>query len=355
VDGPSYDLFICHAGEDKTSFVAPLAHALSAFGVSVWYDEFSLSLGDSLSRKIDEGLAHSHYGLVVLSPAFFAKHWPEYELRGLTARESLGKKVILPIWLNVSREDVIRFSPPLADKIAISSQLGSPTKIAAGIIEVIRPDLFTKIHRRLLFRLTVKRAEVQMVEAKEIRPAPIRHETFPDELLGRIRLIRAALLGPYPHSMEFWLDGFKRDAHPSSEIVLWEHVAAVYLEYVSMTRLKPHQHEAVFKLIWKLKEGTDESKTSTIAADLPEGALETIRKLTKFKLPYLDFDEPMNWLESEPSRSEGATGLDDSELESFPNDVPEHLIRELVEEIEKEERASSPGKHLNERTEDGPS
>src|SRR5208282_276000 len=109
-----WDLFISHASEDKKDFVEPLAEALGKFGVKVWYDRFSLQLGDSLSRSIDQGLVQSKFGLVVLSPHFLAKRWPEYELRGLTAREIVGTKVILPVWRDVEHADVLKFSPPLA-------------------------------------------------------------------------------------------------------------------------------------------------------------------------------------------------------------------------------------------------
>ena len=69
----TYDVFICHASEDKASFVKELAEELRERNVSVWYDEFSLNLGDSLVKSIDKGIADSAYGIVVLSPSFFAK------------------------------------------------------------------------------------------------------------------------------------------------------------------------------------------------------------------------------------------------------------------------------------------
>ena len=117
---PAPELFISHASEDKDPFVRALANALMSFGVRVWYDEFELKLGDSLSRSIDEGLSRTAFGLVVLSKSFFAKRWTEYELRGLTAREVAAEgKVILPVWLGVTKEDVLKFSPPLADKYAV--------------------------------------------------------------------------------------------------------------------------------------------------------------------------------------------------------------------------------------------
>jgi len=64
-----FDVFICHASEDK-GFVRPLAVALRKLGVRVWFDEFEIEVGDSLSKKIDKGLAASRFGLVVLSQDF---------------------------------------------------------------------------------------------------------------------------------------------------------------------------------------------------------------------------------------------------------------------------------------------
>lgn len=118
-----YDVFICHASEDKKAFVRELAEALSGY-LRVWYDEFSLSLGDSLRRKIDYGISHSRYGIVVLSESFFRKDWPQKELDGLVAKERNFDKVILPIWHGVTREQVASFSPILADRVAVSSDKG---------------------------------------------------------------------------------------------------------------------------------------------------------------------------------------------------------------------------------------
>jgi hypothetical protein len=202
-----WDLFISHASEDKAAFVEPLASALTAFGVRVWYDDYTLRLGDSLSRSIDEGLAKSDYGLVVLSPDFLAKRWPEYELRGLTARELAGKKIILPVWHNVTRDDVLKFSPPLADKLAIRSDNLTPLQIAVRIIEAIRPDIFTRIHRRIAHYEASARAKRVKMDPKKVRPGPIRHKEFPPGLVSRIRLIRAALLPVYPHPWPFGWTG----------------------------------------------------------------------------------------------------------------------------------------------------
>ncbi len=116
-----YDAFISHASEDKESLVRPLAEALTERGFMVWYDEFELRVGDSLRQSIDKGLVNSNFGIVVLSKAFFDKNWPQYELNGLTAREMDGNKVILPVWHNIGKADVLKYSPTLADKVALDS------------------------------------------------------------------------------------------------------------------------------------------------------------------------------------------------------------------------------------------
>jgi len=122
--GKRWDVFISHASEDKDAFVRPLATALRASGLLPWYDESALTVGDSLRGKIDEGLVNSRYGIVVLSHAFFAKNWPQHELDGLMSREVAGAKVILPVWHNITFEEVRRYSPMLSGRVAANSSEG---------------------------------------------------------------------------------------------------------------------------------------------------------------------------------------------------------------------------------------
>ena len=121
---PGWDVFISHASEDKDDFVRPLAQALQARGLSVWFDEFTLTVGDSLRRSIDRGLAGSRFGVVIISPHFLDKEWPQKELDGLVAREFDGAKVILPVWHNISAERIRTYSPTLADRLATRSSDG---------------------------------------------------------------------------------------------------------------------------------------------------------------------------------------------------------------------------------------
>lgn len=131
-----YDLFISFASEDK-DFVRPLAEALRALGVRVWYDEFQLRVGDSLRRSIDRGLVNSRYGVVVLSSSFFAKNWPQYELDGMVTRAVTGSKVVLPIWHKVTKNEVMAYSPTIADKVSLNSSLLSIEEIGKQLAEVV--------------------------------------------------------------------------------------------------------------------------------------------------------------------------------------------------------------------------
>lgn len=132
-----WDVFISHASEDKEKIAAPLADELQRRGLRIWYADFSLELGDSLRRSIDAGLAQSRFGVIILSPRFFAKHWPQRELDGLTSREVPGEKVILPVWHGVTHAEVAAHSPSLADRLAVSTDK-SIAHIADAIEQAVR-------------------------------------------------------------------------------------------------------------------------------------------------------------------------------------------------------------------------
>jgi hypothetical protein len=119
-----WDIFISHASEDKDEVARPLAQLLKAAGLSVWLDEHELVLGDSLRKKLDEGLSQSRWGIVILSQDFLKKVWTQAELDALISREENGLKVILPVWHRVSREELLSKSPLLAARLGISTSEG---------------------------------------------------------------------------------------------------------------------------------------------------------------------------------------------------------------------------------------
>ncbi|GAB2635976.1 hypothetical protein GCM10027169_00110 [Gordonia jinhuaensis] len=135
--GQTWDVFLSHATEDKDSIAVPLRDELAERGVRVWLDKTEIKIGDSLRRKIDEGIRSSRFGVVVLSPAFFAKGWTNHELDGLVTRTVAGEQTMLPIWHDVTAEQVRGYSPSLADKRALSTGEFKIAEIADQIAEAV--------------------------------------------------------------------------------------------------------------------------------------------------------------------------------------------------------------------------
>lgn len=139
-----YDFFISHASEDKKEFVKEFAAELEKRGYLVWYDEFSIKVGDSLIDIIQEGIKNSLYGLVVLSKNFFKKQWTKKELNALLSKEIVTREnLLLPIWLDVSYEEVFEYSPFIADRFAISSEKNSIDEIINKLEDKVKPRHIT--------------------------------------------------------------------------------------------------------------------------------------------------------------------------------------------------------------------
>ena len=137
-----YDVFVSHAYEDKESFVDEFVEALRGQGLKVWYDTDKLKWGDSMREKIDRGLAKSKYGVVILSPNYIAEHkyWTKAELNGLFQVETVNGKTILPIWHNLTKKQVVEYSPIIADRKAMTTASMTPEEIAAELKELFAPD-----------------------------------------------------------------------------------------------------------------------------------------------------------------------------------------------------------------------
>ena len=134
-----FDVFISHASEDKEEFVEPLYQALKAIGITSFYDKESIPWGGSIREKVDSGLSHSKMGIVVISKFFCAKKWTSDELNALFALETKESKIILPIWHDISKSEVLAFSPMLADRNALKTSDYTVDEIAEKVKRVIYP------------------------------------------------------------------------------------------------------------------------------------------------------------------------------------------------------------------------
>lgn len=138
--GQTWDVFVSHASEDKETIARPLASALEALGVTVWLDEVRLTIGDSLRRKIDQGIRSSRFAVVVFSASFMTKGWTQYELDGIVTKTVAGEQNLLPIWHNVTKDQIVSYSPSLADKVALSTASHTVDEIAREIAAVVSPE-----------------------------------------------------------------------------------------------------------------------------------------------------------------------------------------------------------------------
>lgn len=136
--GQTWDVFISHASEDKEAVARPLRDALARLGVTVWLDEAQMKVGDSLRRRIDNGIRSSRFGVVILSEAFFRKGWTNHELDGLVTRTVAGEQSLLPIWHHLTADQVRGYSPSLADKVALSTDHLDIQEVAEQIAEVVQ-------------------------------------------------------------------------------------------------------------------------------------------------------------------------------------------------------------------------
>lgn len=138
-DSTEYDVFVSHAWEDKKDFVDELVKALRDLNIKVWYDTSEMKWGDSLRKRIDEGLRKSRFGIAVLSPSYIAegKYWTKAELDGLFQLESINGKTILPIWHKLTKKEVMDYSPILASKIGLSTSTMTAEEIALKLKDLL--------------------------------------------------------------------------------------------------------------------------------------------------------------------------------------------------------------------------
>lgn len=134
-DAP-YDFFVSHAWKDKEDFVDGLINSAKSAGLNVWYDKAEMVWGDSIRQKIDDGLRRSYFGVVVLSPNFFERPWTQYELDGIVQRDLTGAGRLLPIWHRLTQDDVAKYAPSLAGRLALPTSIYSTSQIVEELSTV---------------------------------------------------------------------------------------------------------------------------------------------------------------------------------------------------------------------------
>lgn len=113
--------FISHDSRDKELIARPIADGLNSRLCAVWYDEYTLKPGMSLRESIEDGLKNTKKCILVLTKNFLMNTgWTKKEFNSVFTREMIfNEKVIIPIWFDITKEEVYEYSPSLADTFAL--------------------------------------------------------------------------------------------------------------------------------------------------------------------------------------------------------------------------------------------
>lgn len=234
-----WDLFISHASEDKPEIVRPLAEALTAFGLRVWYDEFELKPGSKLIDSIERGLQESKHGLVIISRSFLEKEWPKRELTSLFTRElAYGESErILPVWVGVDYGMIARYNLTLADRYAIKFQPDhmEVQDLAWQVVESINPEIpnsYTRISAyRELKRNHKDSFHKESIKLDRIEPSSPRHKTLPKNIILVAQFLCAVFDDVFPETLDETILNFACDLDYEMEALIWTSIASSYLEF----------------------------------------------------------------------------------------------------------------------------
>lgn len=244
-----YDVFISHASEDKDLIVRPLVTLLEKLSVRVWYDEFSLSIGDSLSASIDKGLIESRFGIVVLSKSFLKKNWTDYEYRSLLSRQMNGQRIIIPLWYDISKEEVLSFSPYLADIFAGNVTPDNLPKTVLSVLKVVRPDILRSIKIQSYLRNLINKGERKAVNINEITRQTQKQSHLTPQQYIRAKSIFYGIGKHVKLPLNEFIDEYELDLIPEREIQTWEIMNVCYLEmlerYPESSYHDKHEYYAV--------------------------------------------------------------------------------------------------------------
>lgn len=130
------DLFLCHAWDDRRGAAAELHALLEARGVSVWFSEKDIVLGQPFLREIDRGLAKSRTGLVLVTPALLKR----VDSRGVSDKELselLSRDLLIPVVHGTAYEDLRAVSPLLGSRNGLDTADDTMDVVATKVAELV--------------------------------------------------------------------------------------------------------------------------------------------------------------------------------------------------------------------------
>lgn len=250
-----WDVFISYASEDKDTIAIPLAELLRNEGLRVWFDRFELRAGDSISQSIEIGLANSQVGVVILSQTSLRKNWTKYEIAALKQLYINFARRIVPVWKDIGPSEIKETDPGLLDFRALSTKEFSTEEIAYEIISVANPALLAQINAKSTWKTLHDSARVATIPLKDLRRSPRRRQKLSAESLSRIRILHSVFFEVLEDELESWIDNFCRDLNYEEEILQWERMAALFLDWTSSvgnSSISGSERRAMYEVVFMI-------------------------------------------------------------------------------------------------------
>ncbi|WP_020211236.1 toll/interleukin-1 receptor domain-containing protein [Flavobacterium rivuli] len=142
--------FISHDLRDKELIAKRLALGLNSRLCYVWYDEYSLKIGDSLRESIEDGIKNAQKCILILTKNYLNNPgWGKREFDSIFTREMIyNERIVLPIWFDVTKEEIYEYSPSLADTFALVWP--SPQNKNEDVYKQEIEQIISKIHSAII-------------------------------------------------------------------------------------------------------------------------------------------------------------------------------------------------------------
>ncbi|CDF40092.1 TIR domain-containing protein [Chondrus crispus] len=111
------DVFISHAGTDKSFIAGPVFHEVQKEGLNCFLDKARIEPGDTGSDEMTAAMESAKIGVFILSPEFAARRWTMRELRCFLCRRREARRTgvmpptILPVFYRLSICECRDFKP----------------------------------------------------------------------------------------------------------------------------------------------------------------------------------------------------------------------------------------------------
>lgn len=100
-------VFICFAAEDRYRIAEPIVYHLKNYGVNIWYDRYSLIMGDNrIEKNLIDGASKCKYAITIISEFTATSPCTMEELSIIKKRHEMGEVSIFPVLYEISPDNL---------------------------------------------------------------------------------------------------------------------------------------------------------------------------------------------------------------------------------------------------------